>query len=59
LGLVLRLADELPHLPGTFTEFFLSRARPNTDNIQVNPRTLDWPRLKREDERHERDRARA
>jgi ATP-dependent Clp protease ATP-binding subunit ClpX len=59
LGLVLRLAEELAVRKATIADFFLAYVYSNTDNIQANLSYLDYTRLKKEEERHKRDRARA
>ena len=58
LGLVLRLAEELAIRKASFAEFFLAYVYSNTDNIQANLCYLDYTRLKKEDERQKKDRAR-
>jgi hypothetical protein len=50
MALVVRLAEELQVRKATVTEFFLSYAYSNTDNIQANLSYLDYTRLKKEEE---------
>lgn len=57
LGMVLRLAEELAARKATLTEFFLAYVYSNTDNIQANLHYLDYARLKKEDERRKKDKA--
>ena len=55
LDLVLRLAQELAARKATISEFFISYVYSNTDNIQANLHYLDYSRLKKEEERRNKE----
>jgi large subunit ribosomal protein L7/L12 len=57
MALVLRLAEELAQRKATITEFFLAYGYSNTDNIQANLCYLDYTRLKKSEEKKQRESA--
>jgi hypothetical protein len=55
LSLVLKLAEELLLRKATITEFFLAYVYSNTDNLQANLHYLDYTRLRKEEEKHKKN----